>query len=134
MAQVGEGAGGGPFAFLRPGTDLGAHGKIGTFVETKNAQIGEGSKVPHLSYVGDATIGRHSNIGSSSVFANYNGLTKQRTTIGDHCRDAVETADQTVVRFQDAWKLLDITNDASDQARGAPAPGDPMVGGLEFSG
>ena len=90
-ARIGEGAEVGPFAFLRPGTDLGAHGKIGTFVETKNAQIGEGSKVPHLSYVGDATIGRHSNIGASSVFANYNGLTKQRTTIGDHCRTGSDT-------------------------------------------
>jgi bifunctional UDP-N-acetylglucosamine pyrophosphorylase / glucosamine-1-phosphate N-acetyltransferase len=90
-ARIGEGPEVGPFAFLRPGTDLGAHGKIGTFVETKNAQIGEGSKVPHLSYVGDATIGRHSNIGASSVFANYNGLTKQRTTIGDHCRTGSDT-------------------------------------------
>jgi bifunctional UDP-N-acetylglucosamine pyrophosphorylase / glucosamine-1-phosphate N-acetyltransferase len=57
LAVVGEGAGVGPFAYLRPGTDLGAKGKIGTFVETKNAKIGTGSKVPHLTYVGDATIG-----------------------------------------------------------------------------
>jgi bifunctional UDP-N-acetylglucosamine pyrophosphorylase/glucosamine-1-phosphate N-acetyltransferase len=90
-SRIGAGAEVGPFAYLRPGTDLGPDGKIGTFVETKNAQIGEGSKVPHLSYVGDATIGRHSNIGASSVFANYNGLTKQRTTIGDHCRTGSDT-------------------------------------------
>jgi bifunctional UDP-N-acetylglucosamine pyrophosphorylase/glucosamine-1-phosphate N-acetyltransferase len=90
-AVVGDGADVGPYAYLRPGTDLGASGKIGTFVETKNAQIGEGSKIPHLSYVGDATIGRHSNIGASSVFANYNGLKKQRTTIGDHCRTGSDT-------------------------------------------
>jgi bifunctional UDP-N-acetylglucosamine pyrophosphorylase / glucosamine-1-phosphate N-acetyltransferase len=90
-AEIGAGAEVGPYAYLRPGTSLGADGKIGTFVETKNAQIGEGSKVPHLSYVGDATIGRHSNIGASSVFANYNGLVKQRTTIGDHCRTGSDT-------------------------------------------
>ncbi|WP_426567049.1 bifunctional UDP-N-acetylglucosamine diphosphorylase/glucosamine-1-phosphate N-acetyltransferase GlmU [Angustibacter sp. McL0619] len=83
---VGAGADVGPFAYLRPGTRLGAGGKIGTFVETKNAQIGAGSKVPHLSYVGDATIGEHSNIGAASVFVNYDGVTKSHTTIGDHCR------------------------------------------------
>jgi bifunctional UDP-N-acetylglucosamine pyrophosphorylase/glucosamine-1-phosphate N-acetyltransferase len=90
-AEIGAGAEVGPYAYLRPGTSLGADGKIGTFVETKNSQIGEGSKIPHLSYVGDATIGRHSNIGASSVFANYNGLVKQRTTIGDHCRTGSDT-------------------------------------------
>ncbi|GAA4359866.1 bifunctional UDP-N-acetylglucosamine diphosphorylase/glucosamine-1-phosphate N-acetyltransferase GlmU [Angustibacter luteus] len=83
---IGDGASVGPFAYLRPGTALGDRGKIGTFVETKNAQIGTGSKVPHLSYVGDATIGEHSNIGAASVFVNYDGVTKSRTTVGDHCR------------------------------------------------
>ena len=76
----------GPFAYLRPGTRLGVGAKIGTFVETKNADIGAGSKVPHLSYVGDATIGEHSNIGAASVFVNYDGVNKSRTTIGSHCR------------------------------------------------
>ncbi len=76
----------GPFAYLRPGTRLGAGGKIGTFVETKNADIGAGSKVPHLSYVGDATIGEQSNIGAASVFVNYDGVNKSRTTIGSFCR------------------------------------------------
>ncbi|GAA1351502.1 bifunctional UDP-N-acetylglucosamine diphosphorylase/glucosamine-1-phosphate N-acetyltransferase GlmU [Falsarthrobacter nasiphocae] len=85
-AVLGAGASVGPFAYLRPGTRLGARGKIGTFVETKNAEIGEGSKVPHLSYVGDATIGRESNIGAASVFVNYDGVNKHRTTIGDHVR------------------------------------------------
>jgi bifunctional UDP-N-acetylglucosamine pyrophosphorylase/glucosamine-1-phosphate N-acetyltransferase len=85
-AVVGDGAQVGPFAFLRPGTRLGADGKIGTFVETKNAVIGRGSKVPHLSYVGDATIGEHSNIGAASVFVNYDGVSKSRTTVGDHVR------------------------------------------------
>jgi bifunctional UDP-N-acetylglucosamine pyrophosphorylase / glucosamine-1-phosphate N-acetyltransferase len=86
LAVIGEGAMVGPFSYLRPGTELGAKGKIGTFVETKNAQIGAGSKVPHLTYVGDATIGEHSNIGASSVFVNYDGVNKTRTTIGSHCR------------------------------------------------
>ncbi len=85
-AVLGAGAHVGPFAFLRPGTRLGDDGKIGTFVETKNARIGRGSKVPHLSYVGDATIGEHSNIGAASVFVNYDGVTKSHTTIGDHVR------------------------------------------------
>ncbi len=85
-AVVGAGAQVGPFAFLRPGTHLGPDGKIGTFVETKNARIGRGSKVPHLSYVGDATIGEHSNIGAASVFVNYDGVSKSRTTIGSHVR------------------------------------------------
>jgi bifunctional UDP-N-acetylglucosamine pyrophosphorylase/glucosamine-1-phosphate N-acetyltransferase len=86
LAVIGAGATVGPFAYLRPGTELGAAGKIGTFVETKNAQIGAGSKVPHLTYVGDATIGEHSNIGASSVFVNYDGVKKSHTTIGSHCR------------------------------------------------
>jgi bifunctional UDP-N-acetylglucosamine pyrophosphorylase/glucosamine-1-phosphate N-acetyltransferase len=86
QAEVGAGASVGPFAYLRPGTRLGERGKIGTFVETKNAEIGAGSKVPHLSYVGDATIGEHSNIGAASVFVNYDGVSKSRTTIGSHCR------------------------------------------------
>ena len=85
-AVIGAGALVGPFSYLRPGTVLGAKGKIGTFVETKNAQIGAGSKVPHLTYVGDATIGEHSNIGASSVFVNYDGVNKSHTTIGSHCR------------------------------------------------
>ncbi len=88
---VGPGASVGPFAFLRPGTRLGADGKIGTFVETKNAEIGRGSKVPHLSYVGDATIGEHSNIGAASVFVNYDGVRKARTTVGDHVRMGSDT-------------------------------------------
>ncbi len=85
-AQIGENATVGPFAYLRPGTTLGAKGKIGTFVETKNATIGRGSKVPHLSYVGDATIGEESNIGAASVFVNYDGENKHHTTIGSHVR------------------------------------------------
>lgn len=76
----------GPFAFLRPGTALHEGGKIGAFVETKNAQIGAGSKVPHLSYVGDATIGEGTNIGAGTIVANYDGYAKHRTTVGSHAR------------------------------------------------
>ncbi len=86
LAVIGENATVGPFAYLRPGTVLGERGKIGTFVETKNAEIGAGSKVPHLSYVGDATIGVETNIGAASVFVNYDGVHKHRTTIGSFAR------------------------------------------------
>ncbi|MEV5985750.1 bifunctional UDP-N-acetylglucosamine diphosphorylase/glucosamine-1-phosphate N-acetyltransferase GlmU [Streptomyces sp. NPDC052051] len=85
-AVVGPQATVGPFAYLRPGTRLGVKSKIGTYVETKNASIGEGTKVPHLSYVGDATIGSHTNIGAASVFVNYDGQDKHHTTVGSHCR------------------------------------------------
>ncbi|WAC54582.1 bifunctional UDP-N-acetylglucosamine diphosphorylase/glucosamine-1-phosphate N-acetyltransferase GlmU [Gordonia sp. SL306] len=85
-SEIGANASVGPFAYLRPGTRLGVGGKIGTFVETKKADIGAGTKVPHLTYVGDATIGEYSNIGASSVFVNYDGVAKHRTVIGSHCR------------------------------------------------
>lgn len=85
-AVVGPGATVGPFAYLRPGTRLSRDTKIGTFVETKNVTVGAGSKVPHLTYVGDATIGEGSNIGASSVFVNYDGVNKHHTTIGSHVR------------------------------------------------
>lgn len=85
-AVIGEAANVGPFAYLRPGTDLGAKSKAGAYVEMKNATIGEGSKVPHLSYVGDATIGEYSNIGAASVFVNYDGEHKHHSTVGSHCR------------------------------------------------
>ena len=90
-ASIGAGADVGPFTYLRPGTVLGSDGKLGAFVETKNATIGTGTKVPHLTYVGDADIGEHSNIGASSVFVNYNGVSKQRTTIGSHVRTGSDT-------------------------------------------
>src|SRR4051812_35973582 len=91
QSTIGDGAVVGPFTFLRPGTELGADGKLGAFVETKNAVIGAGTKVPHLTYVGDADIGEHSNIGASSVFVNYDGENKSRTTIGSHVRTGSDT-------------------------------------------
>ena len=84
LAVIGAGASVGPFAYVRAGTYLGADGKIGTFVETKNSHIGAGSKVPHLSYIGDATIGEHTNLGAGAITANYDGVDKNPTTIGSH--------------------------------------------------
>ncbi|WP_268920468.1 bifunctional UDP-N-acetylglucosamine diphosphorylase/glucosamine-1-phosphate N-acetyltransferase GlmU [Actinomadura soli] len=86
QAEIGPEASVGPYAYLRPGTKLARKAKIGTFVETKNADIGEGTKVPHLTYVGDAEIGEHSNIGASSVFVNYDGVRKHRSVIGSHVK------------------------------------------------
>ncbi len=86
LALIGPGAKVGPYAYLRPGTRLGSGGKIGTFVETKNATIGDGAKVPHLSYVGDAEIGEGTNIGAGTIFANYDGQAKHATKVGAHCR------------------------------------------------
>ena len=83
---IGEGASVGPFTYLRAGTQLGDSTKAGAFVEMKNAVVGTGSKVPHLSYVGDATIGEGSNIGAATIFVNYDGVEKHHTTVGDHVR------------------------------------------------
>ncbi|THF74480.1 bifunctional UDP-N-acetylglucosamine diphosphorylase/glucosamine-1-phosphate N-acetyltransferase GlmU [Cohnella fermenti] len=82
-AELGAGCSVGPFAFLRPGTKLAAGVKIGDFVEVKNAVVGEGSKIPHLSYVGDASVGAGVNIGCGAITANYDGYNKSRTVIGD---------------------------------------------------
>src|SRR5581483_7680232 len=83
-AEVGPGATIGPFARLRPGTRISAGAHIGTFVELKNSTVGEGAKVPHLSYVGDADIGERANIGAATIFANYDGMAKHHTTVGAH--------------------------------------------------
>lgn len=93
-AEIGPGATVGPYAYLRPGTRLAERAKAGTFVEVKNSNIGADSKVPHLTYVGDADIGEGSNIGCSSVFVNYDGVNKSRSTIGDHVRIG---SDNTIV-------------------------------------
>ena len=82
LSVIGPGANVGPFAYLRPGTTLGAGGKIGTFVEAKNARIGAGAKAPHLSYLGDAVIGEGANIGAGVIFANYDGVRKSTSTVG----------------------------------------------------
>ena len=78
-------------ARLRPGARIGPGAHIGTFVELKNATVGEGTKVPHLTYVGDADIGEHSNIGAATVFVNYDGEAKHHTTVGNHVRIGSDT-------------------------------------------
>jgi bifunctional UDP-N-acetylglucosamine pyrophosphorylase/glucosamine-1-phosphate N-acetyltransferase len=80
----------GPFAYLRPGVVLHDHVHIGTYVELKASEIGAGTKVPHLSYVGDATIGEQTNIGAATVFVNYDGVAKHHSTIGDHVRTGAD--------------------------------------------
>src|SRR5262249_22306859 len=100
-SAIGGGATVGPYTYLRPGTVLGADGKLGAFVETKNSTIGTGTKVPHLTYVGDADIGEHSNIGASSVFVNYDGTSKWRTTIGSHVRARFATVSVAPVTVGD---------------------------------
>ncbi|NBE93670.1 bifunctional UDP-N-acetylglucosamine diphosphorylase/glucosamine-1-phosphate N-acetyltransferase GlmU [Nonomuraea sp. KC401] len=82
-AEIGPQASVGPYAYLRPGTVIGRKSKAGTFVEMKNTKVGERSKVPHLSYAGDATIGDDVNIGASTVFVNYDGVDKHHTTVRD---------------------------------------------------
>jgi bifunctional UDP-N-acetylglucosamine pyrophosphorylase/glucosamine-1-phosphate N-acetyltransferase len=91
-AEVGENAAVGPFAYLRPGARLEENAKVGTFVEVKNSTIGPGSKVPHLSYVGDAEIGENSNLGASTITANYDGKNKHRTTVGDGVKTGIHTS------------------------------------------
>jgi bifunctional UDP-N-acetylglucosamine pyrophosphorylase / glucosamine-1-phosphate N-acetyltransferase len=90
-AQIGPHASVGPYTYLRPGTRLARGAKAGGFVEMKNADVGEESKVPHLSYVGDATIGARTNIGAATVFANYDGVSKHSTVIGDDVRIGSDT-------------------------------------------
>ena len=89
-AVVAERAQIGPFAYLRPGSRVGERAKVGTFVETKNVELGPGAKVPHLSYVGDATIGEGTNIGAATVFVNYDGVAKHRTAVGAHARTGAD--------------------------------------------
>lgn len=100
-ADIGPGASVGPYTYLRPGTVLGAGAKAGGFVEMKSAEVGEGSKVPHLSYVGDAVIGRRSNVGAATIFVNYDGLNKHRTQVGDDVRIGSDTMLVAPVRVGD---------------------------------
>ncbi|MGH2948104.1 MAG: bifunctional UDP-N-acetylglucosamine diphosphorylase/glucosamine-1-phosphate N-acetyltransferase GlmU [Solirubrobacteraceae bacterium] len=91
-ARVDDGALVGPFAYLRPDAHLHPNAKAGTFVEIKNAEIGPGAKVPHLSYIGDADVGEGTNIGAGNITANYDGVRKHRTTIGARVHTSVDTA------------------------------------------
>jgi len=91
-AEVGPSASVGPFAYLRPGTRIGEGAKAGTFVEIKNSDIGAGAKVPHLSYIGDADVGENSNLGASTITANYDGRKKHRTKLGKSVKTSVHTS------------------------------------------
>jgi bifunctional UDP-N-acetylglucosamine pyrophosphorylase/glucosamine-1-phosphate N-acetyltransferase len=90
-ARIDDNALVGPFAYLRPGAHLHDGAKVGTFVEIKNSEVGPGTKVPHLSYIGDADIGAGTNIGAGNITANYDGVSKHRTTIGDNVRTSSDT-------------------------------------------
>ena len=125
LAVIGAGADVGPFSYLRPGTQLGAGGKIGAYVETKNASIGEGAKVPHLSYVGDAEIGEGTNIGAGTIFANYDGVKKHHTTVGAHARTASNNTFVAPVTIGDLIVCLLYAH-----GRGALAEAAPIVAEL----
>jgi bifunctional UDP-N-acetylglucosamine pyrophosphorylase/glucosamine-1-phosphate N-acetyltransferase len=114
----------GPFAYLRPGTVVGENGKIGTFVETKNAEIGPGAKVPHLSYVGDAEIGAGTNIGAGTIVANYDGVNKHRTTVGSHARTGANNTFVAPVEIGDG-----ATTGAGTVVRRNVSPGALAVSG-----
>jgi bifunctional UDP-N-acetylglucosamine pyrophosphorylase/glucosamine-1-phosphate N-acetyltransferase len=90
--ELEDGVSVGPFAYLRPGAILRKGAKAGTFVEIKNSDIGPGAKVPHLSYIGDADVGEGSNLGASTITANYDGQNKHRTKIGKKVRSSVHVS------------------------------------------
>lgn len=120
-AEIGDRVSVGPFAYLRPGTVLREGSKAGTFVEIKNSDIGAGTKVPHLSYIGDADIGEETNLGASTITANYDGTHKHRTTIGDRVKTAVDTTFVAPVTIgDDAFTGAGsvITKDVPDGALG----------------
>jgi bifunctional UDP-N-acetylglucosamine pyrophosphorylase/glucosamine-1-phosphate N-acetyltransferase len=106
-ARIGPRASVGPFCYVRPGTVLGADSKAGTFVEIKNSNIGSGTKVPHLSYIGDAEIGADTNIGAGAITANFPhrpGQPKGRTTIGSNVRTGIHNGFVAPVEIGDgAW-------------------------------
>jgi bifunctional UDP-N-acetylglucosamine pyrophosphorylase / glucosamine-1-phosphate N-acetyltransferase len=120
-STIGDRANIGPFASLRPGTVMRTGSKAGTFVEIKNSDVGAGTKVPHLSYIGDADIGEETNLGASTITANYDGHDKHRTTIGSRVKTSVDTTLVAPVTVGDdvytgAGSV--ITNDIPDGALG----------------
>jgi bifunctional UDP-N-acetylglucosamine pyrophosphorylase/glucosamine-1-phosphate N-acetyltransferase len=118
-ARVAKGASVGPFARLRPGANLGPKAKVGNFVEIKNVDLGEGAKVSHLTYLGDATVGRDANIGAGTITCNYDGFFKYRTTIGDGAFIGSDSALVAPVRIgRDAYVGSGsvITEDVPDES------------------
>jgi bifunctional UDP-N-acetylglucosamine pyrophosphorylase/glucosamine-1-phosphate N-acetyltransferase len=119
--EVRDGASVGPFAYLRPKALLREGSKVGTFVEIKNSDIGEGAKVPHLSYIGDADVGAGTNLGASTITANYDGRRKHRTTVGEGVHGGVHTSLVAPVTVgDDAWIGAGsvITDEVPDGALG----------------
>jgi bifunctional UDP-N-acetylglucosamine pyrophosphorylase/glucosamine-1-phosphate N-acetyltransferase len=132
QCEVLDGCSIGPFAYIRPQTVLREGAKAGAFVELKNADVGEGSKVPHLSYVGDAEIGRDVNLGAGTITANWDGFRKHRTVIGDHCRIAVDTMLVAPVDIGDGAYTgagSVITEDVPEGALGISRPTQENVAG-----
>jgi bifunctional UDP-N-acetylglucosamine pyrophosphorylase / glucosamine-1-phosphate N-acetyltransferase len=120
-AEIGRKVSVGPFAYLRPGATLREGSKAGTFVEIKNSVVGRGTKVPHLSYIGDADIGEDTNLGASTITANYDGERKHRTTIGSRVKTSVDTTLVAPVTVgDDAYTAAGsvITNDVPPGALG----------------
>ena len=122
-AVVGAGATVGPFAYLRPGAVLGERAKAGTYVEIKGSELGAGAKVPHLSYVGDATIGAGSNLGAGTIVANYDGVAKHRSVIGEQVRIGSDTVLVAPVTVGDGAYTA-----AGSVVVGEVPPGDLAVG------
>jgi len=120
-ARIGPGASVGPYSHLRTGTELAAGAKVGAFCETKSAALGEGAKVPHLSYIGDATVGAGANVGAATVTVNYDGFAKHRTEIGEGARIGSDTMLVAPVRVgREAYTGAGsvITQDVPDGALG----------------
>jgi bifunctional UDP-N-acetylglucosamine pyrophosphorylase/glucosamine-1-phosphate N-acetyltransferase len=131
-AVVEDGATVGPFAYLRPGTVIGAGAKIGTFVEAKNSDIGAGAKVPHLSYLGDADVGEEANVAAGNITANYDGFTKSRTKIGKRAKTGVNNSFVAPVTVgDDAYTGAGsvIAEDVPDGALGISRPEQTTVEG-----
>jgi bifunctional UDP-N-acetylglucosamine pyrophosphorylase/glucosamine-1-phosphate N-acetyltransferase len=121
QAELRDGVTVGPFAYLRPGTLVRERAKVGTFVEVKNSVLGEGAKVPHLSYIGDADVGEETNLGASTITANYDGRAKHRTTIGPRVRSGVHVSFVAPVEVGDGAVTgagSVITEDVPDGALG----------------
>jgi bifunctional UDP-N-acetylglucosamine pyrophosphorylase/glucosamine-1-phosphate N-acetyltransferase len=125
-AEVGDGASVGPYSFLRIGTVLDPGAKVGAYCEVKNSRVGAGSKIPHLSYVGDAEIGADANLGAGTITANYDGENKHRTLVGDGVFTGVNTnliAPVTVGEdaYTGAGSVVNKDVPAGKLAVGAPA-------------
>jgi len=130
--EVADGATIGPFAYLRPKARIGEGAKAGSFVEIKNSEIGAGAKVPHLSYIGDAEVGENTNLGASTVTANYDGFRKHRTKIGRNVHTGVDTTFVAPVEVGDdaytgAGSVID--EDVPPGALGISRPGQRNVEG-----